>query len=295
MAKTLTDSQKEVEQNSESSKILRNYSIYLQQQCRLSERTVEAYVDVIRRLLSHGDIQSGSIRSFLREAATSLSSSSQAQWSSALKKFIQWGTNENILKDPERLLKEIIRPKVRQKIVNIVDEEDLQLLQKMIETRPNLEKILFALLYAAGLRISEALNVNPQNLIDENHAILIQGKGAKTRRVPIFGFLQSQLITAKLEGKTSIWNQKTSVRTLRKLVENWGNFSLLTERTGRLHPHKLRHSIASHLLKRGAGLEQIQKFLGHQQLSTTQRYTHVNIDDLIKVYDQSFPKLKRGR
>lgn len=292
MSQTLTSSLSNVELESEMKSLIRDYALYLKHQKNRSSRTVEAYCDVVGRLLQSGLPVPGSVRNFLREASSGLSSSSQAQWVSALKNFLLWAESEQKIIDAARLIKELHRPKVSQRMVEIVEEDDLSLVLKTLRDRPPEERLLFELLYGSGLRISEALLINPANFDPRSSELLIKGKGERLRKVPVTPLATEFIKRAKLARATSLWTKKYTVRTFRRWVENWGKISLLDERTGRLHPHKLRHSIASHLLKRGASLPQIQKLLGHKQLSTTQRYTHLNVEDLLKVYDQSFPKLK---
>ncbi len=288
MGKTLSESD-------ENDPLLTHFARYLKLQLHRSPRTVAAYVDVAGRYLASYRFETGSIRMFLREAAPGLAPSSQAQWASAMKNFLNWILREKNHPIDPKLLKEISRPRVAKKLIQIIDEEDLPLLLKTLETRPLTEKLLFELLMGSGLRISEAqgLRWDQIDLIQSEARVL--GKGAKIRRTPLTTqacLILHQLKPTRNSERPSIWPKQESVRTLRRWVENWGKFSLLNERTGNLHPHKLRHSLASHLLRRGARLPQIQKLLGHSHLSTTERYTHLNPEDMLRIYDLCFPKLQ---
>jgi len=284
---------------SPTSQIVKDFEDYLKLQRRKSLRTCEAYTDVARRFLnSLGELSApalwqgveiDSIRSFFREARKKLSASSQAQWSSALKSFLAWAASRGYLR--KDLDKCISRPQVPRPLIEIFSEEDLPLLVKTLATRPPEEQLLFELLYGSGLRISEAHSLELKNLRPTQKILKIMGKGKKERFVPLTP--QALRLLASFKGQSSPWPNSLSVRKMRSWVDRWGKHSLLGDGNGHLHPHKLRHSIASHLLRRGAKLPQIQKLLGHERLSTTERYTHLSAEDLMRIYDQSFPKKLR--
>jgi len=272
--------------------LVEDFAAYLTHQRRRSPRTVAAYGDILRRYFEFSDVllpEADSLRAFLREAAQGLSPSSQAQWASALKTFLAWGARAGHWSPG--LEKHLSRPKVPKRLIKVVEEEDLPLLLATIDKRPPLERLLFELLYGSGLRISEALNLRRKGINLRSASAEILGKGQRLRKVPLTG--RACKVLAALPSGEEIWPPGTNVRGLRRWVETWGKLSLLSEETGRLHPHKLRHSLASHLLRRGAKLPQIQKLLGHRRLGTTERYTHLNPEDLINAYDKAFPKLKR--
>lgn len=257
---------------------------------------MEAYVDVVARLLADSDpaealaLEAGHVGNFLREASRRLAASSQAQWASALKSFLTWTARQGWV--PHTLAREVTRPRVGKKLVAVVDEEDLPLLLKVLETRPAPERLLFELLYGSGLRISEAASLGRDQVDLKSATARIRGKGRKERIVPLTR-RAVQLIYESPAGPT-IWTglvpAKSAVRTLRAWVDGWDRRCALDERTGKLHPHKLRHSLATHLLRRGAKLPEIQRLLGHSALSTTERYTHLDVEDLLRIYDRSFPK-----
>ena len=268
-----------------------------------SPRTVDAYVEVIRRYLAlavalgdgNDTIGLGSIRAFLRDISTTLSKSSQAQFTSALKSFLAWARKHELLL-PTGLEREISRPRVPKKMVNVFNEEDLPALQKVLLERSIDEQLLFELLYGSGLRVSEAAALSWPDVELGAHLIKVYGKGRKWRQVPlspraaeILGQLRSD------SAKTEVWNVPVSPAIFYGWVCSWGTAAGFEAAGIHLHPHKLRHSIATHLLRRGAKLPQIQKLLGHERLSTTERYTHLNPEDVIKIYDKAFPKMKKIR
>lgn len=159
------------------------------------------------------------------------------------------------------------------------------------------DKALLLLLYGCGLRISEALSLLPSDISLTTQSIKVLGKRSKEREVPLLPQVAQAVIQYKNEcpypldkylflGKQGKKLQpaifQKEIRTLRRSLN-------LPEYTT---PHTLRHSYATHLLSAGAGLRDIQELLGHEHLSTTQRYTHVDTERLIKAYMDAHPKGK---
>jgi integrase/recombinase XerC len=171
------------------------------------------------------------------------------------------------------------------------------------------DRALMETLYAAGLRVSELCGLDLDAVDTDNPtlgSVRVLGKGSKERVVPL-GSEAVKAVRAYLERRDELTDPKTGerdpralfltkrgarlgVRRVQTLVHQYGALG-----AGRadLHPHALRHTCATHLLDGGADLRAIQKMLGHASLSTTQRYTHVSIDHLMKVYDSAHPLAKR--
>jgi integrase/recombinase XerC len=174
------------------------------------------------------------------------------------------------------------------------------------------DRALLEVLYASGLRVSElaGLSLDTVELATGNGemgSVRVIGKGSKERVVPL-GSYAVKAIRAYLERRDELCDatgvvdpramflsrrgKRLGVRQVQLLVHRYGALG-----AGRadLHPHALRHTCATHLLDGGADLRAIQKMLGHASLSTTQRYTHVSIDHLMKVYDAAHPLAKQRR
>jgi integrase/recombinase XerC len=282
--------------------LVKDYAEYLRLHQKRSPHTILLYAKVAQNLLDFCCTSTKSIRealsrenlnAFFRNSSRHLSANSQALWVSATRHFLKWLAEKKEIE--EGLENTLYRPKLARKLISIFDEEDLPLLLETLKSRSVEEQLLFELLYGSGLRISEAQQLTFEQIDFAQSQFWVLGKGNKKRQIPMSP--QAQSLLSKVLGnknkKGSIWSKAYSPRALRHWVESWGKRALLSEKVGRLHPHKLRHSIASHLLRRGARLPQIQKLLGHSQLSTTERYTHLSIEDLLRVYDLSFPtKLK---
>jgi integrase/recombinase XerC len=167
------------------------------------------------------------------------------------------------------------------------------------------DRAMLETLYGSGLRVSELCDLNIEH-IDLPSSVRVLGKGNKERVVPL-GSHAASALESYLERRDELRHPKTGaidlkalflsrlgqrigVRRVQSLVKGYGALG-----AGRadLHPHALRHTCATHLLDGGADLRSIQKLLGHASLSTTQRYTHVSIDHLMKVYDGAHPLARR--
>jgi integrase/recombinase XerC len=181
----------------------------------------------------------------------------------------------------------------------ITKREPLSDSQRMLRR----DRAMIELLYASGLRVSELVGLNLED-IDRGHQMLrIRGKGRKERIVP-FGSkalasledywpLRSSILKKRntaAEFQALFLNhsaQRLTVRSVRRILNKYVKLAGLN---WNLHPHSLRHAFATHLLADGADLRAIQELLGHASLSTTQKYTHASIRQLMEVYDRSHPR-----
>jgi len=160
------------------------------------------------------------------------------------------------------------------------------------------DRAMLELLYSSGIRVSELSNLDLDNLNMKEGLIKVRGKGRKERIVPVgrkaIEALRGYLIERSLLKKSHIAlflnrsGTRLSDRGVRRVVVKYAREILL----GKVGPHTLRHTFATHLLQGGADLRVIQELLGHASLSTTQKYTHLDIGHLIDVYDKSHPLAK---
>ncbi len=154
------------------------------------------------------------------------------------------------------------------------------------------DRAILELLYATGLRVAEASGLEVSDVDFGSGLVRVRGKGDKERLVPVGG-QAVRALEAYVDGRRkgplflNARGDRLTVRSFHRIVR------ASAKRAG-LHrpvsPHTLRHSFATHLLDQGADLRVIQEFLGHARLSTTQRYTHVSADQLMKVYDRAHPR-----
>ena len=157
---------------------------------------------------------------------------------------------------------------------------------------------ILELLYASGLRVSELAGLDLDDLDRTEHTVRVLGKGRKERIVPY-----GQAAAGALEGWlgergdaagavfTNARGGRLTVRSVHTIVRRAARAAGITRRVS---PHTLRHTFATHLLDGGADLRAIQELLGHSRLSTTQRYTHVGAEQLMKVYDRAHPRAQRA-
>lgn len=160
------------------------------------------------------------------------------------------------------------------------------------------ERALFELIYSAGLRISEALGLDVDDLDRKQRLVRVLGKGSKERVVP-FGAPALAALDRWLVARAARPGATTTAVFLGARGKRLGARQAQAAMQRRLRaaglrlgitPHGLRHSFATHLLNGGADLRSIQELLGHESLSTTQKYTHVNLQQLLDVYDKAHPK-----
>lgn len=195
-------------------------------------------------------------------------------------------------------------PKVGKHLPKNIDAEQLgQLLNTEQETP--LAKRDFAmmeLMYSSGLRLSELQGLNLGDIDLSSGEVRVQGKGSKERIVPV-GSKAMQAVKNWLEirneflpvDRAVFLNQRgrrLSHRSIQLVMQKWGQKQGLDTH---LHPHKLRHSFATHLLEGSGDLRAVQELLGHSNLSTTQIYTHLDFQHLAKIYDETHPRAKRKK
>lgn len=161
------------------------------------------------------------------------------------------------------------------------------------------DRAILELFYSSGLRLSEIAKIDLEDLDFSLQMVKVKGKGGKERIVPFGSKARDALLeylnasSERRKGKAffiSIRGGRLSTRNIARIVEKYRRKISLSKR---VTPHTLRHSFASHLLEAGADLRTIQELLGHASLSTTQRYTHINLDKLMKIYDDCHPRAKK--
>jgi integrase/recombinase XerC len=161
------------------------------------------------------------------------------------------------------------------------------------------DRAVLETLYSTGIRASELIGMNREDIDRHGSLVRIRGKGRKERIVPI-GNKAREAIDAYLTSPSRIAEtaavftgpsgKRLTARTVQRILENHRKKLGLLQKAS---PHTLRHSFATHMLESGADLRAIQELLGHASLSTTQRYTHVNLDSLMEVYDKAHPKARK--
>ena len=166
------------------------------------------------------------------------------------------------------------------------------------------DQAILELFYASGVRVSELAALDVQSIDLPAGAMRVLGKGNRERQV-FFGktaaqavrdYLEAREISGLVQSEAALFlnrhGQRLSTRGVQLLIKKHCRRTGVSARTS---PHTLRHAFATHLLDNGADLRSIQELLGHQQLSTTQKYTHVSVDRMLDVYDRAHPRARRSR
>ena len=243
-----------------------------------------------------------------------LSKTSVARALAAVRSLYRWLAQEGVVeRNPAKL---VSTPRLPKKLPRVptIEEMNFVLDGKMPEVAsfPERDRLMFELLYGCGIRNSELVGINLDDISLSNEAILIRGKGKKERYVP-FGGSALGALAVYLPSRQRLL--ATLKNTLKKTMPAKGMPALLVnQRGGRLttrsvgriikriavakglspevHPHTLRHAFGTHMLEEGADLRAIQELLGHERLATTQRYTQLSVKHMMNVYDQTHPRAK---
>jgi len=221
---------------------------------------------------------------------------------SALRSFFDWLVSQGEL--PANPAKAVSAPKAPRHLPKNIDVDDVNRLLDIDLNDPLAvrDRAMLEVMYGAGLRLSELVNLDLRHLSLESGEVWVMGKGSKERRLPIgrsavlwlehwldlrglFGTEEEALFLSKL-------GKRISTRNVQKRFAEWGIRQGLNSH---VHPHKLRHSFATHMLESSGDLRGVQELLGHANLSTTQIYTHLDFQHLASVYDAAHPRAKRGK
>lgn len=193
-------------------------------------------------------------------------------------------------------------PKAPQKLPEVMTPEQVNtLIDGVAENRqerphPVRDRAIFELLYGCGLRVSELAGLNLHDLDREERWLRVRGKGRKERQVPLPGKAAESLErylserAVQRDEPAVFLNHHGGRLTARGVAYLVKLYATAITGDPSVHPHSFRHAYATHLLSDGADLRAIQELLGHARLSTTQKYTHVSLTDLMSVYDKAHPK-----
>lgn len=246
------------------------------------------------------------LRNFLAAQMKKHERSTVGRRLSVIKGFLKFLYREGHI--DQNLAKLITLPKPHLKLPHVLKPEEATALIEGVVATTLLEKrckAMMELLYSTGMRISELVQLTYEDVDLKRAVVRVRGKGDKERLVPIGRHCQSAIDDyiasqpAAMGAKPSSPlflnrdGQRVSVRTLQRNLRHYA-VEILGGAGVKVSPHTFRHSCATHLLSRGAGLREIQELLGHESLVTTQKYTQVDIDRLKRSYRMAHPK-ERGR
>ncbi|MBA2494739.1 MAG: site-specific tyrosine recombinase XerD [Acidobacteria bacterium] len=286
---------------------VREYLLYLQVEKGLAKNSVESYQRDLVKLRVWAEKNNFDIvnltRQVLREwlidlAGEKLSENSKRRLISALRgfyKFLQF--DGHIKKNPAE---DLIAPQKGLYLPKFLNENDIESLLAVADVSGEIglrNRAILELMYACGLRVSEAVDVNVGDVDIDAGILTCKGKGSKTRRVPIgksaVEWLKSYL--ALRRKKENIEVNNLFVTSLGKPINRQTIFYLIKEYAEKIgledvSPHTLRHSFATHLIQHRADVRSVQQLLGHADISTTQIYTHITDTHLRKTYEKFHPR-----
>ena len=214
----------------------------------------------------------------------------------SLRTFIKWLTEEKYLKEDFRHL--FRSPKISQPIPFFLSVDEVLVIVNLFKEKnliSNEDKALFFLIYGGGLRVSEACKIKNKDIDWQNKKLKITGKGGKQRFVflPEYAFSYlSQLRESQLV-KTHRYFFGEKALSERKAYDKIKRIGELADFSKTLHPHALRHSFATHMLRGGSELRVLQELLGHKSLQATQKYTHLDLAYLDKTLESFHPFNKK--
>lgn len=245
-----------------------------------------------------GDIDLIDVRGFVAvQIKNGLGKTTAGRRLASVRSFIKYLYGEGHIKsNPARL---VSNPKKSQLLPRFLSVDDVFALIEKPEGMgiiPARDRAILELLYSCGLRVSEIAGMNVEDINTKEGLAMVRGKGRKERILPVGSkavdaiktYMVEKLLLRK-KGVALFLNrrgERLSERGIRRVVVKYAK---LIGISGPIGPHTLRHTFASHLLQSGADLRVIQELLGHSSLSTTQKYTHVDITHLMDVYDMAHP------
>ncbi|HZR32408.1 MAG TPA: tyrosine recombinase XerC [Terriglobales bacterium] len=281
----------------------RNASLHTITAYRKDLRAFSGYLGEARL----NDIDHVRIRGFLSYLYDrGLSKTSVARALAAVRSLYRWLAREGVVEQNPATL--VATPRLPKKLPRVptISEMNAVLDGEMPETAaafPERDLLMLELLYGCGIRNSELVGINLEDIRRADEAILVRGKGKKERIVP-FGESAKSALDSYLPARHKMIS--AAGRSTPALLVNRRGGRLTTRSVGRIvkkiavakglspdvHPHTLRHAFGTHMLEEGADLRAIQELLGHERLSTTQRYTQLSIKHVMQVYERTHPRAK---
>lgn len=287
---------------------------YLAQEKRMSPHTVSSYQRDLKQLTiiceqlelpSWPLLKSSHIRLFISQLhREGLASRSIQRHLSAVRSFYRYLIREGLAdNNPAQAVQ---APKGEKRLPSTLDVDQMSGLldgtsqDTMIACR---DRAMMELFYSSGLRLAELASLDLRDVDFGDQLVHVLGKGSKQRIVPIgmqaikalqnwltardeLGYFEQAALFLTKQGK------RLGVRAIQKRLSYWGKKQGISDK---VHPHRLRHAFASHMLEASGDLRAVQELLGHADISTTQIYTHVDFQHLAKVYDEAHPRAKKKK
>lgn len=286
---------------------VRRFKRHLEFEKNLSANTVRSYLTDVRQFadfvlknkISPAEMKVSDINRYTGTRFTLNSKTSTARKLAAVRAFFRFLNVEKVTENNPA--KNATTPKRGKHLPSFLSVDEMEALLKTIcfgdgplSVR---NRAMFELAYSSGLRVSELVSVKTEDIDFEQQTVKVLGKGGKERIVPMGSkaavAIQNYLsVRQTLKPKTDrlfVGSKKTGI-TSRSVARILKKYALVAGIRKNVSPHTLRHSFATQLLGGGADLRAIQEMLGHSSLSSTQKYTHTSVEQLMKVYDKAHPR-----
>ena len=280
-----------------------NFIRYLEIQKGASQHTLRAYKRDLEEFSAFvkkrpEEIELIDVRGFIaRQIKDGLNKATAGRRLASVRSFLSFLKKEGYVKsNPAKL---VPTPKTQRLLPKFLTVDDIF---SLVEKPGNIgfiharDRAILELLYSSGLRVSEVAGLNVEDINTKEGLVKVRGKGKKERILPVgskaIDAMKSYLvekILLKKKDRAMFLNRrgiKLSERGIRRIVVKYAKMVGIS---GQIGPHTLRHTFASHLLQSGADLRVIQELLGHSSLSTTQKYTHLDVTHLMDIYDKAHP------
>jgi integrase/recombinase XerD len=291
---------------------IKEYQMYLKIERGLSKNTIDSYTNDLKKLclflkennisISPIAIDTDIVKQFIYEVAKKVNPRSQARIISGLRSFFDYLVFEEYRNtNPTDLLE---TPKIGTKLPDTLSQDEIDALINAIDlSHPQGERnrTIFETIYSCGLRVSEAITLKKSDLFFEEGFIRVLGKGNKERYVPIHENAQryikryqkairSHILPQKSFEDTLFLNRRGKGLSRQMIFMILKDLALKIDLKKKISPHTLRHSFATHLLQNGADLRAIQQMLGHESITTTEVYVHVDKSYLKQVVETFHPR-----
>jgi len=290
-------------------KEISQFLAFLKHEKNASPHTIAAYERDLRQLANYleerrvelREVDNVILRGFLATLQEKKNKKSTiARKLAAVRSFFQFCMKKKWVEDnPAKI---VATPKQEEHVPTFLSEDEMAKILDLPQSRQPLDlrdRAVLELLYATGIRVSELVGISLNDVNFSERLIRVRGKGKKERIVP-FGRKAEESMAFYIRARHQInkggieealflnyRGERLTSRSVERIVDKYIHLTALRRK---ISPHSLRHSFASHLLSRGADLRVIQELLGHESLATTQKYTHIDLKQLLDVYKKSHPR-----
>jgi integrase/recombinase XerC len=294
--------------------VIQHFRDYLGSERNYSKHTVKAYITDISEFcrvikekklvrekdggIDFGKLDEAPVRAYISWLYTRNSRTSISRKLASVRTFFEFLIRNGAVKN--NLAKLVPTPRGEKRLPTFLTVDEVVKLLDIEgsgEAAQSRDIAIIELLYSSGLRVSELVGINLNDIDLNNLTVKVLGKGNKERIVPV-GSKAAQALTEYLRARPGMnpggdflfvnsRGDRLNVRSVDRIIKK---YAVLAGIPKNVSPHVLRHTFATHLLGGGADLRAIQEMLGHKSLSTTQRYTHTSIEKLMEIYDKTHPR-----